>query len=205
MSDFPLINHKGVKKNSFKYILRLLAGKFGAICTEFPLTTFWTKNSKWLPLKISAKIWTNIASYKTLSKNCLPNSNLLSSNVKYWPISLFSCFGSKVLYQVLFVCNFFTSFNTAQTNCKIQSLFFWFWFPRFKYLHQIGDEKTVVIFSKELVFFRIDILRLQSNLFYSKNKILQKSYNCRISWKLCILHNVYTTKKMAEKILNYFN
>ena len=49
------------------------------------------------------------------------------------------------------------------------------------------------------MFFRIDILRLQSNLFYSKNKILQKSYNCRISWKLCILHNVYTTKKMAEK------
>ena len=83
---------------------------------------------------------------------------------------------------------FFTSFNTAQTNCKIQSLFLWFWFPRFKYLHQIGDEKTVVVLSKELVFFRIDILRLQSNLFYSKNKILQKSYNCRIS-----LNSVFCT------------
>ena len=35
-----LNNHKSVKKNSFKYILRLLAGKFGRICTEFPLTTF---------------------------------------------------------------------------------------------------------------------------------------------------------------------
>ena len=181
-----------------------MAGKFGTICSEFPLTTFSTKNSKWLPLKISAKIWTNITSYKTLSKNCLPNSNLLSSNVKYWPISLFLVLVLKSYTRFCLFAIFFTSFNTAQTNCKIQSLFLWFWFPRFKYLHQIGDEKTVVVFSKELVFFRIDILRLQSNLFYSKNKILQKSYNCRISWKLCILHNVYTTKKMAEKILNYF-
>ena len=27
----------------FVYTLRLLAGKFGAICTEFSLTTFWIK------------------------------------------------------------------------------------------------------------------------------------------------------------------
>ena len=30
----------------FKYILRLLAGKFGRICTAFPLTTFSTKKFK---------------------------------------------------------------------------------------------------------------------------------------------------------------
>ena len=40
-----LNNHKSVKKNSFKYILRLLAGKFGRICTEFPLTTFSSQDS----------------------------------------------------------------------------------------------------------------------------------------------------------------
>ena len=36
-------NQKGVNQSFFKYIPRLLAGKFGAICTEFPLTTFSTK------------------------------------------------------------------------------------------------------------------------------------------------------------------
>ena len=35
--------------------IRLLAGKFRKICTAFPLTTFWAKNSKWLPLKFPAK------------------------------------------------------------------------------------------------------------------------------------------------------
>ena len=154
---------------------------------------FLDKKLKIASLENFRQNMTNITSYKTLSKNCLPNPNLLSSNVKYWPISWFSCFGSEVFHQ------FYHSTNKLQNT----EFFFWFWFPRFKYLHQIGDEKTVVVFSKELVFFGIDILRLQSNLFYSKNKILQKSYNCRISWKLCILHNVYTTKKMAEKILNY--
>ena len=51
-----LNNHKSVKKNSFKYILRLLAGKFGRICTEVPLTTFSSQDSKWIPLNFSAKI-----------------------------------------------------------------------------------------------------------------------------------------------------
>ena len=49
-------NHESVKKNSFKYILRLLAGKFGRICTEVPLTTFSSQDSKWIPLNFSAKI-----------------------------------------------------------------------------------------------------------------------------------------------------
>ena len=35
------------------YILRLLAGKFGAICTEFPLTTFSAKKFKRIRLQIS--------------------------------------------------------------------------------------------------------------------------------------------------------
>ena len=49
LSNFPS------KKNSLKYILRLLAGKFGWICTEFPLATFSAKNWKWIPLNFSAK------------------------------------------------------------------------------------------------------------------------------------------------------
>ena len=44
MSDLPLNNRKDDKKNSLKYILRLLAGKFESICTEFPLTRCSTKN-----------------------------------------------------------------------------------------------------------------------------------------------------------------
>jgi len=32
-----------------------LAGKFGKICTAFPLATFSAKNSKWLPLQFPAK------------------------------------------------------------------------------------------------------------------------------------------------------
>ena len=55
------------KKNSFKYILRLLAGKFGSICTEFPQTRFSAKNSKWLPLKFSAKKYVNITSCKNFN------------------------------------------------------------------------------------------------------------------------------------------
>ena len=37
------------------YILRLLAGKFGTICTAFPPTTLWAKNSKYLPLQFLLK------------------------------------------------------------------------------------------------------------------------------------------------------
>ena len=49
LSNFPS------KKNSLKYILRLLTGKFGWICTEFPLATFSAKNWKWIPLNFSTK------------------------------------------------------------------------------------------------------------------------------------------------------
>ena len=38
-----------VSKNFRTYILRLLAGKFGGICTEFPLTTLSAKNQLVLP------------------------------------------------------------------------------------------------------------------------------------------------------------
>ena len=48
---FSLINHKGVKKNSFKYILRLLAGKFGTICTEFSPDNFLDKKFKMASLE----------------------------------------------------------------------------------------------------------------------------------------------------------
>ena len=91
---------------------------------------FLDKNSKWLPLKISAKIWTNITWYKTfLSKNCLPNSNLLSSNVKYWPISLFSRFGSKVLYQVVWLQFFSPVLTQHKQIAKYRVYFSGFGFP----------------------------------------------------------------------------
>ena len=39
----------------FRIYIRLLAGKFGAVCTEFSLATFSAKILKRLPLKITAK------------------------------------------------------------------------------------------------------------------------------------------------------
>ena len=46
------------------YILRLLAGKFGPICTEFPLSTFSAKILTRLPLKFPAKKIINSISCK---------------------------------------------------------------------------------------------------------------------------------------------
>ena len=43
-------------KKIFVYILRLLAGKFGTICTEFPLKKFLPKNQNRVLLVFSAKI-----------------------------------------------------------------------------------------------------------------------------------------------------
>ena len=40
-------------KKIFVYILRLLAGKFGTICTEFPLKKFLPKNQTSFPPKIT--------------------------------------------------------------------------------------------------------------------------------------------------------
>ena len=66
-----MINQKDVEKNLFKYILRLLAGKFSRICTEFPQGTFSTKNSKWLPLNFSAcKKLSNSLSFQIALYNC---------------------------------------------------------------------------------------------------------------------------------------
>ena len=50
---------KRCSEKLFVYTLRLLAGKFGPICTEFPLTTFSTKILKGSNLKFSAKVYMN--------------------------------------------------------------------------------------------------------------------------------------------------
>ena len=59
-----LISQKGVWKNPLVYILRLLAGKFGAICTEFPLATFSAKKLKRICSQISRQKYRNISSCK---------------------------------------------------------------------------------------------------------------------------------------------
>ena len=56
-----LISLKGVWKNPLVHILRLLAGKFGAICTEFPLATFSTKKLKRIYSQISRQKYKNIS------------------------------------------------------------------------------------------------------------------------------------------------
>ena len=71
-----LVNYKSVEKNSFKYILRLLAGKFGWICTEFPLATFSKQIFTSLPLNFSAKSEQNNISCKKNS-DWAPNQRLL--------------------------------------------------------------------------------------------------------------------------------
>ena len=50
------------------YILRLLAGKFGPICTEFPLTTFSAKILTKFSLKFPAKIKLDISRAKKIAE-----------------------------------------------------------------------------------------------------------------------------------------
>ena len=54
------------------YILRLLAGKFGPVCTEFPLTTFLVKFLTRLPSKIPAE---KIVKQHLVQKNYIVNAN----------------------------------------------------------------------------------------------------------------------------------
>ena len=59
MSFYHLL--KRCPEKLFVYILRLLAGKFGPICTEFPLTIFWTKILKEVHIKFSTNYINNIS------------------------------------------------------------------------------------------------------------------------------------------------
>ena len=60
----------------FVYTLRLLAGKFGAICTEFSLTTFWIK----ILTASNAKI---IAPLSPISLTLKKNQNSLDFPLAY--------------------------------------------------------------------------------------------------------------------------
>ena len=64
-----------MSKKFFAYILRLLAGKFGAICTAFPLAT------------TSAKIWSRTL---RISRQKLCKQHLVQKNENWTPIFL-SC------------------------------------------------------------------------------------------------------------------
>ena len=65
-----LISPKSVWKNPLVYILRLLAGKFGAICTEFPLATFSAKKLKTFVRKFPAKNTETFPHAKTIGESC---------------------------------------------------------------------------------------------------------------------------------------
>ena len=67
-----------IKKN-FVYTLRLLAGKFGTICTEFPLKKFLPKNQNRVLLVFSAKNYSNNISCKKNYSLCA-KSNLSCKN-----------------------------------------------------------------------------------------------------------------------------
>ena len=60
------------------YILRLLAGKFGPICTEFPLSSFLAKILTRLPLKFRAKKIEVNANFLTCKKNKHSSENFIS-------------------------------------------------------------------------------------------------------------------------------
>ena len=64
-----LISLKGVWKNPLVHILRLLAGKFGAICTEFPLATFSSKKLKRICSQISRKNIKTFPHAKTIGES----------------------------------------------------------------------------------------------------------------------------------------
>ena len=85
MSFYHLL--KRCPEKLFVYILRLLAGKFGPICTEFPLTIFSTKILKEVHIKFPQILYK-----QHLVQFFVPISNHFSSN--YWQICLkqpFAC------------------------------------------------------------------------------------------------------------------
>ena len=61
-------------KKIFVYVLRLLAGKFGTICTEFPLKKFLPKNQTRCPLDFSAKNYSNNISCKKNYSICVKSN-----------------------------------------------------------------------------------------------------------------------------------
>ena len=67
-------------RKNFVYILRLLAGKSGRICTEFPLATFSAKILTTHPLKFPAMNFLNSISCKKM----LSQRQLLPRFKKFW-------------------------------------------------------------------------------------------------------------------------
>ena len=63
------------------YILRLLAGKFGPICTEFPLTTFLAKILTRVPLNFQPKKKLRVnANFSTTQKKSKQSKFVFKSN-----------------------------------------------------------------------------------------------------------------------------
>ena len=84
---FQLNRLKIWQEKFFVHILRLLAGKFGPICIEYPLATFWAKiltrlPSKNFPLKNTAsraknrKVKANLSSLRKKNHYTVNNSML---------------------------------------------------------------------------------------------------------------------------------
>ena len=78
------------------YILRLLAGKFGPICTEFPLSSFSAKILTRLPLKFPAKKIINSISCK---KKIEVNANFSTCKKQINTVQKISFLSKEILTQ----------------------------------------------------------------------------------------------------------
>ena len=78
------------------YILRLLAGKFGPICTEFPLSSFSAKILTRLPLKFPAKKIINSISCK---KKIEVNANFSTCKKQMNTVQKISFLSKEILTQ----------------------------------------------------------------------------------------------------------
>ena len=78
------------------YILRLLAGKFGPICTEFPLSSFSAKILTRLPLKFPAKQIINSISCK---KKIEVNANFSTCKKQINTVQKISFLSKEILTQ----------------------------------------------------------------------------------------------------------
>ena len=125
-----------------------MAGKLENICTAFPLTTFLAKNSKWLPLKFSAK---NIQTP--------PRAKSLPSQIKKRPIlSKFKFGWNKYLQNRWISCTKWCVYIIRRATWQKKISF------SFTEIFQLLD-KISNCFTSKLLF--LDMLPLIKDLFKS--------------------------------------
>ena len=120
MIEIQLNYYKWVKQNLFVYKLSFLAGKCGWICTEFPLTNFWPKNSKWFPLNSSSQSFVNSILCK-ISQETISEQTLVQIPCKIYQI--FSLHPDEVkIFEAIILSLQNFGFRKFCTRCKYMNI-----------------------------------------------------------------------------------